>query len=98
MLASEDAARRVAEPPSIPLVEFTREVELLTVVAELLQSLNANVRASAGDKSPPRVQPMPRPRTALDRAKERRRMRRFAELEGEVAAAQARWADLHATT
>lgn len=89
---AEEQVGRVAEPPTLPLSEFTREVELLSVVAELLQSVNANIRVLAHDKNPPRVQPMPRPRTALDRARDRRRAARFAELEAEVAQAQERFA------
>lgn len=61
-------------------------------MAELLQSVNANIRVLAHDKNPPRVQSMPRPRTALDRARDRRRAARFAELEAEVAQAQERFA------
>lgn len=83
----------VADTPPAPpgLAEFTYERELLMVTVELLQSLNANVRATAGDKNPPKVRPLPRPVTAFDRVRDRRRLDRFEALTAEVMEAQRRF-------
>lgn len=91
-LADEERnADRVAPAPSIPLTEYTREVELLTLTVELLQAVNSNIRAAAHDPHPPAVRPMPRPRTALDAAREAARESRIDALIAEVEQAQVRW-------
>lgn len=53
--------------------EWSVELEKLTDVVDRLGELMQAVVASAGGK-PPKIKPQPRPRTAMDRVKERRRM------------------------
>lgn len=89
---AQERVGKVEPPPSLPMSEFTHEVELLSMVVELLQATNSNLRVLAHEKNPPKVKPMPRPRTALDRARDRRRAAKFAELEAEVLQAQERYA------
>lgn len=52
--------------------EFTAEVELLAAVYDRIGHLTATLMAVNGVKRPPRLQPWPRPVTAIERARSRR--------------------------
>ncbi|MBF9135328.1 hypothetical protein I0C86_41495 [Plantactinospora sp. S1510] len=58
--------------PTVPMAEWSPEVERLTDLLDRVGDLIRAVVASAGAK-PKRMQPAPRPTTALDRARARRR-------------------------
>ncbi|WP_405137517.1 hypothetical protein [Nocardia sp. NBC_01388] len=60
------------EPSSTP-EGYTIDTYLLLSVIDALQGVQAAVIAAAG-VDPPRMSPMPRPATALDEAREMRRM------------------------
>ena len=73
---------------------FSPEVEVLTLVADLLQHVNANVIAlGGGDSSRPK--PLSRPVTALDKARKAARTARYDSLVSEVEAAMVRYTQLH---
>jgi hypothetical protein len=61
-----------AAAPSMPLTEFDPTVRTLADLHDQLGALIAAVVASTG-KKPPRLRRYPRPRTALDRRRERLR-------------------------
>ncbi len=61
-------------PPKRQMREFTPEVELLSVIADRLAELAQVVVASKGGKPHP-VRPMPRPVTAAQRLRARKRKR-----------------------
>jgi hypothetical protein len=65
----------VESPAAPPLSEFSRQVELLADVRDLLQLLRGDIAARAGQK-PPAFDPTPRPVSELQSA--RGRMRREA--------------------
>jgi hypothetical protein len=97
MLELEEASERSGRKPPVPTppdAEWTRTDELLTQVLDSLGVLIA-VEAShplpkgAKPKKPPA--PRPRPRRGVDIARQRRRARYLAELDDDVAQAQARW-------
>jgi hypothetical protein len=62
-------------PYAIPMSSYTPEVEALASVVETLQSLLAvTIQAnSKAGSTPPKFNPFPRPRTALQRARARAR-------------------------
>ena len=98
MLDDPEVAESIASapvgdgPPASPsLVEFSTEVALLTVIADRLGDVTAQLVASAGHK-PPRIPPLPRPVTGVDRARAVMDRRRHESLVDEVKEAQARWA------
>lgn len=74
----EELAERLAtEPPPPsrppPLREFGPEVQALAEVRDLLANLIAVTVKAHGGK-PPKVKPYPRPETALQRSRRRRRL------------------------
>lgn len=92
------AAPAPAGPPPAPsLVEFSTEVALLTVIADRLGDVTAQLVASAGHK-PPRIPQLPRPVTGVDRARAAMDRMRHESLVDEVKEAQARWAATRANT
>ncbi|MFI5775979.1 hypothetical protein [Nocardia sp. NPDC051570] len=58
---------------------YTLDTYLLLTIIDGLQGVQAAVIAAAG-ADPPQAKPMPRPVTAVDRAREGRRMRSMQEL------------------
>lgn len=98
-LADDDEyAEQVLALPDRPdrgpaLTEFTPEVELLTVLVELAQATNQRLTVLAQQK-PDRVRQLPRPRTAFDRVKARRRRDYFDDLLAEVEQARERRAQM----
>lgn len=74
-LAGEQFPRRLP-----PLSEWSPEVEVLAVVADRLAEV-ANTIIGVNGGKPSRVQPMPRPVTAIDRARARLRREAADELE-----------------
>lgn len=75
-----------------PLESWSPEVEYLAAVVDRLGEVIQTVIATTpGAKKPPRMRPVPRPETALDRARRRRAWARHHELVAEVEAAQARY-------
>lgn len=60
------------QPPSRRMAEWSTEVELLTSVLDAVRENTRAVVAAAGGK-PGKFHPAPRPRTALERARRRRR-------------------------
>lgn len=53
-----------------PLAEWKTDNEQLATIADLLQNVIAAVVASSG-ATPPKIKPMPRPRSEFDAARER---------------------------
>lgn len=88
-LAEHGDKESASSRPSLAV--WSPEVEYLAGVVDRLGEVVAAVVASAGNK-PPRIKPLPRPKSAFDRARERRAWRRHDALVAEVEAAQARWA------
>lgn len=60
--------------PRRRLSEFTPAVELLSVVADRVGELITVTAAVRGGGKPHRMKPMPRPTTALERIREKRRL------------------------
>lgn len=78
-------------PPRGPKVsEWTPDVAMLTNIYDRLGELIGAVIAGAGGK-PPQNRPLPRPKTEVDRFKERAARARHQSLVDEVHAAQQRW-------
>ncbi len=74
--ASENASKRLVNkkdtPKSFGMLDWTYERELLTTVCDLLQQLHASfIQANSDGGKRPKVEPMPRPKTALDRLEAR---------------------------
>lgn len=82
----EDAA-----PGRPGLREFTPDIALMTQMVELLQGVISGLHALGGGK-PPKVVPLLRPLTEVDRLRANVEKRRHLELVDEVKAAQERWA------
>lgn len=74
---------------SPPLVEMTRTNQLLTDVVDGLSGVAARLDAMAGGKG--RVEPYPRPSTAMDRARRRAMQAQRSSLLEEVHISQERW-------
>jgi hypothetical protein len=96
-LDDDEWARQVAHLPaasggSPPMSTFTPEVELLTYIGESLQAIRGTLVQLGGGK-PGAVTPLPRPSTALDRAREAARMGRLSALVDEVDAAMRRYVE-----
>lgn len=72
-----------------PLATWSPEVQYLAAVFDRLGELIAATIAAANGK-PPKVRPLPRPRTAFDRARARRALSRHESLVAEMEAARAR--------
>ncbi|HEX8632244.1 MAG TPA: hypothetical protein VF755_29145 [Catenuloplanes sp.] len=70
---AEQLLDRPPGPGRVPMSEFSPELEMLTNVFDRLGELIQAVTAAAGGK-PPKVRPHPRPRTAMDRVRQRRSM------------------------
>jgi hypothetical protein len=64
--------------------------ELEALIANLPHAMNGK----KGKAKPPK--PYPRPKTGIEEAEKRRRVRRFYELDAEVQEAQQRWRDMQA--
>jgi len=74
------------------LAVWSPEVEYLAAVVDRLGEVIQAVVSTVPKAKPPRIKPLPRPKTAFERARERRAWRRHAALVAEVEEAQARWA------
>lgn len=70
-------------PPRRRMSEFSPVVELLSVCADRLAEVAQVIAATKGAK-PGRVKPMPRPVTAMDRIRERRRLAKHKSLVARV--------------
>lgn len=74
----EDLAAQAAEQPPAPgasavrMREWSPLLEMLTVIADRQADLIQAVIAAAGGK-PPKIKPLPRPKTALDRLRSPRK-------------------------
>lgn len=66
-----------------PLAEWRTENEQLATVADLLQNVIAAIVATNGGK-PPKVKPMPRPKTEFDAARERSKLSNHRKLVARV--------------
>lgn len=71
------------KPAAPPLTDFGPEVRALAQIHDRLGVLVQAVTASSGAKAP-KMQPYPRPRTALDRARTRRRWARHDDIVSRV--------------
>lgn len=81
---------RIPESSGGPSVEeWSQEAGYLALVVDRLGELLRAVVATGGGK-PPKVRPLPRPRTAIDRAMTRRSRRRVESLVAEVEAGRSR--------
>jgi hypothetical protein len=78
-----DATEDQHTPYHPPLSEWTADSELLATIADLLQNLIGVQVARAGGK-PPKIQPMPRPRTEFDAARERKKLSNHRKLVARV--------------
>jgi hypothetical protein len=86
---AEWAAKQPERPPSPPKVsEWTPDVARLTDIYDRLGEVVAAVIASTGQK-PPRMRPLPRPRTAVDRMRNQAAKSRHEALVAEINAARA---------
>lgn len=72
-----------------PLEEFSPEGYQLANIQDRLAEISGLLVALGGGK-PPRVRPVPRPRTAMDRAESRTQYNEYLGLVGEMAAARER--------
>lgn len=79
--------------PTRDLRDFSPEVELLSIVVELLQAANGGIKALGGAK-PGQIVSMPRPSTAVDRVRADEAARRMSDLLAEVEEAQKRWEEV----
>lgn len=70
--------------------EFTPEMAALYDIADRLGEVMAAVLV-AGDRKAPKIRPMPRPVTAVERARARKETERHLSLVDEVLEAQKRW-------
>lgn len=77
-------------PGSPPLVMWTPEVQYLAAVVDRLGEVIQAVIATAPGGKPPKIKPLPRPRTAFDRARARRARARHENLVAEMEMARAR--------
>jgi hypothetical protein len=75
----EELAERMLARPEQPAVkslrrmsEFSAEVEVLSVIADRIAEQTQVIAATKGAK-PHKVKPMPRPRTAMEKVRKRRR-------------------------
>lgn len=85
----DEKAGRVRPPAAPPLSDMTLTNQLLMTLVDLQDvAVNRLERLLGGRPSPPR--PLPRPLTAVDKAKELREATRVKDLIAEVAEAQAR--------
>lgn len=66
--------------PSIPLAEFSPEVEALAMVVDRLGEVAATILA-VNNQKPKKLKPYPRPVTAFDRVRARRRQQAISDLE-----------------
>lgn len=91
-VAEELAARAERDGPPTPpaLADFNPEVAMLTIVADRLGDVLSQLVANAGHK-PPKVAPLPRPRTGVDRARARMEKQQHESLVAEAYAAMDRW-------
>lgn len=85
-LASEDKNQRSSGPS---IETWSTEVAYLAAAVDRLGEMISAVIVSAGGKAP-KVTPLPRPKTAFDRASYRRAQARHHSLVAEVNAARAR--------
>lgn len=85
------ASQPQAPPSPPPLSEWTPEVARLADIYDAVRSLEGAVIRASGNKAP-RYEPMPRPVTGVQEARERVAQRRYEALVGEVKEAQQRWA------
>ena len=72
-----------ARTPKRRLSEWTPVVELLTIIADRLAEQTQVVAASRGAR-PRQIPPLPRPGTAMERVRERRRQQRHRSLVARV--------------
>lgn len=96
MAEDDEAADRIvadgkADAParSPSLHGWTPEVAHMAAVVDRLGEVIAGLVALSGGR-PPKVKPVPRPVTAIDRARQRRSRARYGELVAEVQEAQER--------
>lgn len=73
------------------LADWSPEVNLLAAAVDRLGENIAATIAAAGGKAP-KIRPLPRPKTAFDRVRARRRWEAHGTLVSEVEEAQRRWA------
>lgn len=79
----DELASTMAEPltaRTVPMTEWSPEVEALAVVVDRLAEVTNTLIATAGGK-PKQIRPYPRPVTAFDRTRAQRRREAAAELE-----------------
>lgn len=105
-LAEQEARRNKRVPPRKwrpDLAEWGAAEELLALVADriehlsvLIANLPATMNGKRGKNKPGPA--YPRPRTAIEEAERRRRVRMFEELDADVREAQERWRQLQAGT
>ena len=87
------ASRPDSGKPTPPAMStFTPEVELLTFIGEALQAIQGTLVQMRGGK-PHHIKPLPRPVTAMDRAREAARSSRLTSLVTEAESAMQRYAD-----
>lgn len=89
-LAEHGDTESVSSRPSLAV--WSPEVEYLAAVVDRLGEVIQAVVSTVPKAKPPRIRPLPRPKSAFDRARERRAWRRHDALVAEVEEAQARWA------
>lgn len=78
MLAAEEENPDAEIPDPTP-EEYTLEAHLLLAVADKLSHVVSAIIAAAG-VDPPRAEPMPRPTTALEQLRERKRLESVQDL------------------
>lgn len=67
-----DGPQPEKKPPAVRMADWSPEMEMLTNLLDAVRELT-RVAAMAGGSKPKKTPPAPRPRTALDRLRERRR-------------------------
>lgn len=83
----DEVERAPLSGPSLD--DWSTEAAYLAAVVDRLGEVVAAIVGSAGGK-PPKIKPLPRPRTAFDRARRRRQLRAVDSLVAEVKASQER--------
>jgi hypothetical protein len=71
-------------PPSVPVSEYTPDVELLAAIVDRLGGVISTLVAVNGGKNPPKIKPWPRPVTAFERAKNRAAKAEFEDIVAKV--------------
>ena len=92
--AEEKARREGSKPkpsPAPPLEAFSPEVQYLAMMVDRLGEVIQAVVSTVPKAKVPKMRPLPRPETALDRARRRKSLQRHHDLVAEVEEAQQRW-------